>query len=156
MVEVVECDAGASQMPLALRFGDAVRRAAADVARRPGLDHLRGTIVIVVDDAWLQFTLRFAYGRLSIHTGAVGMADITVRGPEAALESLLVLPFRTKWPALLPRRIAELVAVRRLLVDWAAHSLKAYGALTHPRLLLELLAVIAGPPLSPKPMPSGL
>lgn len=137
---------GASGMPLALLFADAVRTAAVDPIRRPLLNRLRGTVVVVVDDTWSQFTLRFEYGRVSIHAGVVGVPDITLRGPEAELESLLILPFRTKWPVLVPLRLAEFLTVRRVLTAWAKRSLKSYGALSHPRLLIGVLRVVSKNP----------
>ncbi len=142
---VVDCDPSLTEFPLALRFAASVRAAAEDPNRRTALARLKGSVVVIVDDVWAQFTLRFDYGRLSIHSGVVGVPDMTLRGPEAELESLLVLPFRTEWPVLLPLPLAEFLAVRRVVAAWAKRSLKVYGAFTHPRLLLGVLLVLASP-----------
>ncbi|MDX2054350.1 MAG: hypothetical protein SFV15_18255 [Polyangiaceae bacterium] len=146
--DVVDCDPGVLQIPLAVRFAAAVRGAAEDEQRRVVFGRLHGTVVIVVDDVWAQFTLRFDFGRLSVHLGIVGVPDITLRGPQAELESLLLLPFRTQWPVLLPVRLAELLVVHRVLTAWAKSSLRAYGALSHPGLLVNVLRVISAPDAS--------
>jgi hypothetical protein len=150
---VVDCDEETSGMPLALRFAEAVRNAAGDPTRRPVLERLRGTVVIVVDDDWMQFTLRFDYGRVGVHAGVVGVPDITVRGPTAELEALIVRPFTRRWAGLLPRALGEFMTVRALVSAWARRSVKVYGAVLRPRLFLQLLLLLSAGAVAPTAAP---
>jgi hypothetical protein len=111
---------------LARAFADRVREGVSrDAARARVFDRLAGSVAIIADDAPTTLTLRFDFGRLTIHDGVIGVPDVTLRGHEAALEAL---------------GEARVVPVLGAPI---VRGVTIYGLLRHPRLVARVLYVLA-------------
>ena len=141
---VVDLAPGADHDPLALRFAELVRKAIERESERRDFERLRGSVGIVADDAGTALTLRFDFGRLTIHEGLVGVPTVTIRGRTSDIEGLSSLPLsreRIRNASLNQARkeITQVVSAMR------EKKLKIYGLLSHPRLVLRLLRVLSAP-----------
>jgi hypothetical protein len=137
---VVDLAPGAEHEPLARTLADAVEAAVRVPARRRDFERLRGTVGIVLDDSASALTLRFDFGRLTIHEGLVGVPTVTVRGGRDDIVALTQLPLLRRGST--PGSRAEL---RRLAAAWAGRRLKIYGLVSHPRFVLRFLATLSPP-----------
>lgn len=128
---------GAEHEPFAQVLATAVVASVRRAKRRQDFEGLRGTVGLVMDDTASALTLRFDFGRLTIHEGLVGIPTVTLRGSRDDIESLtrLGLATRGSGPA----------AVRRLLAALAGRRLKIYGLVSHPRFVLRLLRALSPP-----------
>lgn len=139
MSPVIDLAPGAETVKLARELAAAVQaNVIRDLRKRSDFERLRGAVALVADDGGTALTLRFDFGKLVVHTGVVGVPDVTIRGPTQLLEGLGDLP--------LPGLAA--VAARRFTP--AAFSpepnggdIKIYGLVTHPFLVRRLFSVIA-------------
>ena len=143
MEPVIDLSPGAEHDPLARSFAEIVRANVARDWQKSEFTRLRGSAAIVADDAGTALTLRFDFGRLTIHEGLVGTPDITIRGTTNELEALTRLRFGT--PLKLPVGSenggpAELISVLRAL---RTRRLKIYGLTFHPRFVVRLLRVLS-------------
>jgi hypothetical protein len=85
---LIDVAPGAESLPLAASLAELVRRnIGRDAAKRAEFDRLRGAVAVVADDHQTSLTLRFDFGRLVVHTGVVGVPDITLLGPIAVLRA---------------------------------------------------------------------
>jgi hypothetical protein len=126
---LIDIAPGAESSPLAASLAELVRRnIARDKAARAEFDRLRGAVAIVADDEGAALTLRFDFGRLVVHTGVVGVPDLTLRGPIDALARLGEL------------RAGGLVGFVRAS---DLGTLKLYGLRTHPLMVRRLLRVLS-------------
>lgn len=140
---IVDLAPGAEHEPLAVTLAEAVRDGLGDPERRRAFERLRGAVGVVIDDAATALTLRFDFGRLTVHEGLVGVPTVTLRGPRAELEGLTRLVLvpsgvpdvtsRGGWRGL--RRVARVLWARKLVI---------YGLFAHPRFVLRLLHVLSG------------
>jgi hypothetical protein len=141
---VVDLAPGAEHDPLATRFAEIVRDNLRNAWQKREFLRLRGSAVIFADDAGTALTLRFDFGRLTIHEGVVGIPDVTIRGGIADIEALTRLPVQglTRLPSVLGDRDgrAAIGSVARAL---RARSLKIYGLVFHARFVMRLLRVIS-------------
>jgi hypothetical protein len=136
-VTLIDVAPGAESLPLAASLAELVRRnIGRDAAKRAEFDRLRGAVAVVADDHLTSLTLRFDFGHLVVHTGVVGVPDITLLGPIAALEALGALKARGLL-GLAWGELREGGAVR----GWG--DLKIYGLWTHPVLVRRLLQVLS-------------
>jgi hypothetical protein len=143
---LIDVAPGAESLPLAVSLAELVRRnIGRDAAKRAEFDRLRGAVAVVADDHLTSLTLRFDFGHLVVHTGVVGVPDITLLGPIAVLEALGALKAR----GLLPLRgLRSVVGLARgeLREGGAGRGwdeLKIYGLWTHPVLVRRLLRVLS-------------
>ena len=120
-----------------------------NVRREPGrltaFERLRGAVALVADDGGTALTLRFDFGRLVVHSGVVGVPDITILGPTALLGSLGDLP-RPSLPRLafgIVRHGGARAALGDLLLRADRGTLKIYGVSTHPLFVQRLLTVLS-------------
>ena len=145
MEPVVDLGPGAERNPLAGLLAELVRANVQRPAQRRELERLRGSFAVVADDAGSALTLRFDFGRLTVHEGIVGIPDVTLRGRSADIEALADLPFRTRLgvPLPAPGDADGRHAVSVLLSALRGRRIKIYGLLTHPRLVFGLLRVLA-------------
>jgi len=74
---VIDLSPGAEHDPLARSFAEIVRANVARDWQKSEFSRLRGAAAIVADDAGTALTLRFDFGRLTIHEGLVGTPDVT-------------------------------------------------------------------------------
>jgi hypothetical protein len=145
VLPVVDLAPGTERNPLAQMFAELVRRNVVRPAQRREFDRLRGSAAIVVDDAGDALTLRFDFGRLTVHEGLVGVPDITILGVTKDIETLTKVPFWTHTRLPLPKltdregRAALLRVVRAL----RSRNLKIYGLLFHARFVIRLLRVLS-------------
>ncbi len=137
---MIDLAPGAESVRLAREIAAGVQaNVARDARKRADFERLRGAVALVADDGGTALTLRFDFGRLVIHTGVVGIPDITVRGPTELLEGLGDLPLpgmaavAAKWLA----RGSGRAAVRN------GGELKIYGLATHPFLIRRLFSVLS-------------
>ncbi|HMR80377.1 MAG TPA: hypothetical protein PKD61_34955 [Polyangiaceae bacterium] len=144
MDPVVDLAPGAEHEPLARTLADAVEAAVRVPERRRDFERLRGTVGIVLDDTASALTLRFDFGRLTIHEGLVGVPTVTVRGDRDNIQALTRLSLFGKkaTPNTRGERRAQL---RRIAAAWAGRRLKIYGLLSHPRFVLRFLAALSPP-----------
>jgi hypothetical protein len=140
---VVDLAPGADHDPLALRFAELVRRAIEREGERREFERMRGSIGVVADDAGTALTLRFDFGRLTIHEGLIGIPTVTIRGRTSDIEGLTTLPWSRERirRANLHQTQKEL---RLVLAAMRKKKLKIYGLISHPRLVLRLLRVLSG------------
>ncbi len=89
---VVDLAPGAEHEPLALTLAEAVEQAVRSSSRRKDFEQLRGTVGLVIDDSASALTLRYDFGRLTIHEGLVGVPTVTVRGTRDNIQALTRLP----------------------------------------------------------------
>jgi hypothetical protein len=134
----------AETSPLATLLADVVRRnVSLDTGKRTEFEGLRGSVAVIADDHGTALTLRFDFGRMVVHAGVVGVPDITILGPLAALEELGEWPTRgllgLAWGELRRRRRSDGAAV----VEAGQRALKIYGLWTHPLLVRRLLHVMS-------------
>ncbi len=54
---------------------------------------MRGAVGVVADDAGTALTLRFDFGRVTVHEGLVGVPTITIRGGRDDIAALADIPF---------------------------------------------------------------
>lgn len=142
---VVDLGPGAEKNPLARVLAELVRTNVRRAAQRRELERLRGSIAVVADDAGSALTLRFDFGRLTVHEGIVGIPDVTLRGRSTDIEALADLPFKTRLRLPLPAP-GDADGRRAVSVLWSAlrgRRIKIYGLLSHPRLIYGLLRVLA-------------
>jgi hypothetical protein len=138
---IVDLAPGAGEDALAQLFATLVQRNLEDAARRRDFVRLRASIGVVADDAGTAITLRFDFGKLTIHEGLVGVPTITIRGATADIERLSELPHELGLRVLTDRE--SLGAARAVLSALRARRLKIYGLYSHPRLVLRLLRVLS-------------
>lgn len=140
MHPVVDLAPGADHDPLARHLAERVRQSLEHAPERREFEKMRGSVGIVVDDADTALTLRFDFGRLTIHEGLVGVPTVTLRGQTCDIEALTQLPIAAEgWTRLAEAGRAGLSVAAAL----RARRLKIYGLVTHPRLVLRLLRVLA-------------
>lgn len=140
MEPVVDLAPGADHDPLARQLAERVRSALErDAARRVFLQ-MRGAIGIVADDVDTALTLRFDFGRLTIHEGLVGVPTVTIRGATSDLEALSSLSIAGTGVGALGDTTR---AAARVAGSLRAQRLKIYGLISHPRLVLRFLRVLA-------------
>lgn len=142
---MIDLAPGAEREPLAVELAVLIRGNMRGELQRRAFDRLRGSVAIVADDAPTALTLRFDFGRLTVHGVLVGVPDVTVRGSLADIEGLARLPFRRRVPLPVPRRgdAEGWSAVRHGASALAAGRLKIYGLVFHPRFVSRLLRVLA-------------
>ncbi len=90
---------------------------------------MRGTVALIAQDAGTSLTLRFDFGRLTIHDGIVGVPDVTLLGAERDIEDLAD---------------ARVVPFLRLPLPG---KLRIYGLALHPRLVSRVMRLLATPAL---------
>lgn len=137
---------GAEADPIAQQLAQRIRAGLAQGAK-PAFDALAGTIALVLEDADVALTLRFDFGRVTIHEGLVGAPDVTIRCRLSGFEALLGAGpsggSLVEKGSLLVRRWRKISRERR------ANNFRIYGLVTHPALIARLLRVLGGPtPLS--------
>jgi hypothetical protein len=135
----VDLAPGADHDPLAQRLAGWVRAGLERDARRRDFEKLRGTVGMVVDDAGTALTLRFDFGRLTIHEGLIGVPTVTIRGAETDILGLAALPLGVGAREVLDGRRA----VASVLAALRARRLKIYGLLGHPRFVVRFLRVLS-------------
>jgi hypothetical protein len=142
---VVDLAPGTEKNPLAHRLAELVRANVARAWQRREFQRLRGSAAIVADDAGAALTLRFDFGRLTVHEGLVGVPDITILGNTADIEALTSVRFDAPFRLPLPRlrdeggRAALLSVVRAL----RQRNLKIYGLVLNARFVVRLLRVLS-------------
>jgi hypothetical protein len=103
-----------------------------------------GTVCVVTDDLDVAVTLRFDYGRVTVHDDVVGVPDITLRGDSRTLTALREFPMgRAVFRGLINPGTSDRNALRRTIAAWRTGDLKVYGLLQHPRLVRNLFRVLA-------------
>lgn len=145
---VIDVAPGAENQALARELAELVRgNVARDPGKRADFERLRGAIAIIADDRSIALTLRFDFGRLVVHTGVIGIPDVTLRGPTLVLESLGDLP-RRSLPAVaggILRGTAPSAALVGAVGERTHGQLKIYGLITHPLMVRRLLSVLSKP-----------
>jgi hypothetical protein len=141
---VVDLAPGAEHDPLAKRFAEIVRRNLGNAWQEREFLRLRGSAAVFADDAGTALTLRFDFGRLTVHEGVVGIPDVTIRGPMHEIEALTRLPFPglRRVPSVLSDRDSR-AAIGDVVRALKGRSLKIYGLLFHARFVVRLLRVLS-------------
>lgn len=138
---VVDLAPGADHDPLARQLAERIRASIAREGLRREFDRMRGAVGIVADDADTALTLRFDFGRLTIHEGLVGVPTVTIRGITRGLDALSELPA-------MPARgvVASGRSLAQVLAQLRSGKLKIYGLVSHPRLVVRLLRLLSEKP----------
>ena len=144
MEPTIDLAPSAERNPLATRISTILR----DNLREPTvgkvLRRIYGTVCVVADDLDVAVTLRFDYGRVTVHDDIVGVPDITLRGDSRTLTALRELPQgRGIFRGLLNSAASDRNPLRRTVSAWRSGGLKVYGLLQHPRLVRNLFKVLA-------------
>jgi hypothetical protein len=136
---LVDLAPGADHDPFARRIAEWVTGGLEREDRRRDFDKLRGSVGVVVDDAGTALTLRFDFGRLTIHEGLIGVPTVTIRGSEKDISGLAELGFGRGVAGVLRQRHAA----KDVVLALRARRLKIYGLSSHPRFVMRLLAVLS-------------
>lgn len=137
---------GTEDNPLAGRLADLIRdnvshfdSKARDFAR------LRGSAALVINDAGTALTLRFDFGRLTLHDGVIGVPEVTILGDGRVVEELARLPISRRWRLPIAERgdAPAREARRALLRALRGGKLKVYGWIVHVRFVMRLLNVLS-------------
>ena len=142
-VRVVDLAPGVEDNALAVGLADRIRRALKQPRRAALFRKIRGSIGLVAHDLNTALTLRFDFGRLTIHEGLVGVATITIVGSASEITALGMLPFGRPWISAVLRR-SERVRLKALRQATRRGSLRIYGLISHPRLAIRFLELVAG------------
>lgn len=139
---MVDLAPGAEHDPLARLFVELIRGASERDRQRADLTRMRGAVGVVADDAGTALTLRFDFGRVTVHEGLVGVPTITIRGASDDIAALAELPFGALG---LPDATSSVGrgVLRQLVGALGRRRLKIYGLVAHPRLVLRLLRVLS-------------
>lgn len=145
MHPVVDLAPGTEKNPLAQLFAETVRANLSRNWQRREFLRLRGSAAIVAEDAETALTLRFDFGRLTVHEGLVGVPDITILGKTRDIRALTEVPFQPRLGLPIARfgdgeGRAALLALGKAL---KTRSLKIYGLFLHARFVLRLLRVLS-------------
>lgn len=151
MEPIIDLAPGAEDNQLAVELVTQIRRnVARSTKKNRDFRSLRGSVLIVAQDAQSVLTMRFDHGRLTVHEGAVGIPSVTLCGDEQVLRDLARLKL-SPWlrlPTVVFRTSRDFG--KRTLWDFAqamtAERLTVYGLFSHPRLLLSLLRVVSSDP----------
>ena len=134
----------AERNPLAMRISTILTANLQERGVKRVLQRMYGTVCVVADDLDVAVTVRFDYGRVAVHDDVIGVPDITVRGDSRTLTALRELPVsRGIFRGLLNRAASDRNSVLRSVAAWRSGDLKVYGLLQHPRLVRNLLRVLA-------------
>ncbi len=134
----------AERNPLATRISIILRENLRKRGVEKVLRRMYGTVCVVSDDLDVAVTMRFDYGRVTVHDDVVGVPDITLRGDSRTLTALRELPpSRGIFRGLLNPATSERNSLRMTLSAWRSGDLKVYGLLQHPRLVRNLFRVLA-------------
>lgn len=134
---------GAEKQPLARKLVEHIRtNVVRDARSRAAFESLRGAVALIADDRGTALTLRFDFGRLVVHTGVVGVPDVTIRAATELLESLGSVRRRgllsLGWGVLSGRVVDTAFGFAA-----GARELKIYGLATHPLLVRRLMTVLS-------------
>jgi hypothetical protein len=142
---VVDLAPGTEKNPLAQMFAELVRSNVGSAWQRREFERLRGSAAIVADDAGTALTLRFDFGRLTVHEGLVGVPDITILGSISEIEALTNLPFITRFGVPLPRLgdASGRAALSHVVKALRERDLKIYGLVFHARFVVRMLRVLS-------------
>jgi hypothetical protein len=142
---VVDLAPGAERTPLARYLADIVRQNVNRPLQKREFERLRGSVALVADDVGAALTLRFDFGRLTVHEGLVGVPDVTIRGATRDIETLADLRFSERLGVPLVLRADDVgrAAARDVLASLRSRRLKIYGLLLHVRLVLRFLRVLS-------------
>jgi hypothetical protein len=142
---VVDLAPGAEGSGLARQIAELVRQNVQRPWQKQEFDRLRGSVALVADDVGAALTLRFDFGRLTVHEGLVGVPDVTIRGGTAEIESLADLPFseRLRIPISIRADADAKRALLHVLSSLRSRRLKIYGLTLHVRLVLRFLRVLS-------------
>lgn len=143
---IVDLAPGAEENALAVRLAETIRRNLRESPRKMGdFRAVRASVILVAQDVGDALTLRFDHGRLTIHDGAIGIPSVTFCGDRDVLARLSEVPI-TPWmrlPLAGPGDPAGREALRDFAGRLAHGSLKVYGILAHPRLVLRFLRMVS-------------
>jgi hypothetical protein len=140
---VVDLAPGAEHEPLAQLFAEVARDSVRDERTRREFERLRGAVGVVADDSGSALTLRFDFGRLTIHEGLVGIPTVTIRGTTDDLEALLDLPLSGRRAFGLLRGGEDRRAVSVVVSALGRRRLKIYGLVLHAPLVIRVLRVLS-------------
>ncbi len=145
MHQVVDLAPGTDRNPIARELAARVRTNLASsesTARR--FRSMRGSVLMIADDLGAALTLRFDFGRLTIHDGRVGVPDVTLRASAAGLDNFGRIAEAVGGLSELTgsgRRTAARRAVS-VVGELRASGIKVYGLIRHPRLVLRLATLL--------------
>lgn len=145
MDTLVEVAPGAERSVLATSLALHIRdNVARHEAKQRALRNMRGAVCLVADDTGEALTLRFDYGRLGIHSGVVGVPDVTIRARAKVLGRLPDLPAPSVSGLY---KLAQGGRARRALTLAARAAgtgeLKVYGAVLHASLVARFWRVLS-------------
>ncbi len=135
---VIDLAKGAEQSELACALAESVRDHVHEGVRRELFLRLKGSYALVTSAPSSVLTLRFDFGRLTIHEGVVGLPDMTISGTQESIRLLTSVRYRGR--SLLPslRSASDREALGMVLRALRQRRIKVYGWWSHPRQLLRL------------------
>lgn len=146
MEPIIDLAEGAEENHLAVELAERVRRNVSSSARkRADFFSIRGSVLVVAQDTTETLTLRFDHGRLTVHSGTVGIPSVTLCGDEAVLRRLANMGI-SRWlrrPNVIRATRPGATTLWDVVRAMANDRLTVYGLLAHPRLLLFLCRVLS-------------
>lgn len=151
---IVDLAPGTERNQLAQAFARRIRESLFDSQeKRRSFKRLRGSLYVVANDplplpgdaqrvrsarllgVGEALTLRFDFGRLTIHDGLVGVPDVTIRGDQDILDALSKLSLGSE----------AMASGRAALTAYRRGALKVYGFWMHSRFLTSVLRILGQP-----------
>jgi len=140
MAPVIELGPGAEENGFALMMSDLIRQNLEDHPHKVrDFDRLRGRVAIVVEDAAVAVTMLFEAGKLTVHSGIVGIPDLTIRAPsdDVMQMSLVELTPRLQLPDLRGEVTRQVMQASR------QGRIRMYGLLGNVPLVVRLTRVMS-------------
>lgn len=137
---------GAEDNGFAVMLSDLVRQNLESKPHKKGdFDKLMGAVAIVAEDAEVAVTLRFAFGKLTIYDGIVGIPDVTIRGTSDVIMALSNMPSTTPLGLPIPARgdTQARETVSSVVKALRAGDFHIYGGLLHSGLLMRFSRVMS-------------
>lgn len=140
MPVVIELAPGAGENGLVTMLADLLRQNLEDHPRKQAdFEKLDGRVAIVAEDAGVALTLEFQRGKLVLHSGIVGIPDVTVRAPSDDVMAMSLVELTPK--RALPDPRGE--TMKKVWAGMRSGRIQVYGALFHAPLMFRLTRVMS-------------
>jgi len=137
---VIEFGPGAEDNSLALRLSDLLRQNIEDhPEKRRDFDRLRGRIAMIATDARVAVTLHFANAGLTVHTGIVGIPDLSIRADSDWITRMSLMELLPRIGLPDPRG----KNTRAVFEASGAGAIKMHGALTNLPVVIRLTRLMS-------------
>jgi hypothetical protein len=136
----IQLGEGADENGLAVMLSELLRQNIDDHPdKRKAFRRLAGRVAIVVDDAAVAVTLLFRAGQLTVHSGIVGIPDVTIRASSDDVMKMSLIELLPRIGVPDPRG----KVTREIFDAQRKGRIRVFGALANLPLVLRLTRVMA-------------